>query len=260
MRRRLWILIFSLGGVVLLLVICWPRSEPKYQGKRLSVWLKGFESDNEDARWQSAEAVRHIGTNALPLLIGNLQHRRPLREPSWKQKLRDLFSKQSLIKIDMPYSARERLQTLAALDALGPAAKDAVPVVEAVLHEQPPDPDMLFALARFGSDGVPALNRALTNDQKMIRMGARVCLDMQGSHSELLFPKTQLDAEFTRRICEYHTLIMRAALEDYKKHRPEQFSADGLPLQSLPTNFIPPNVHGTNEPAITPQRESKTTQ
>lgn len=246
MRRWIWITISVLGSIVLLLAIGGPASEPAYRGKSLSVWLRGFESDVAEARWRSAEAMRQMGTNALPCLIARLDHRSITQESWWKRMLRAALSKQSLIKLNLPRSADERRETLAALDALGPAAKDAIPAVERLLHENPPDPQALLVLGRLGPEAVPALTRALTNDEKAIRFGARACLDMLESHSEILFPTTPQNAEFMHRTCEFNLQVINAAFRDYRTNHPEEFSPDGMPRPSLPQGFSPAEVSETN--------------
>ena len=256
MRRWHWVVISVLAGVVLLVAIGWPRPEPEYQGRTLSAWLKGFESEVAEARWQSADAVRHIGTNALPLLRTRLGQKPSIREPQWKQKLRAWLSKQSFFKINLPRPTGERREALAALDALGPAAKDAVPSVEMLLYEKPPDPQALLVLARLGPEAVPALTRALTNDQKVIRLGARACLDMLRSRSEVLFPKTPQGADFTRRTCAFNLMLMRAAFANYRTQHPEQFSADRRPRPSLPPGFTPREILGTNQAEAASARTS----
>lgn len=248
MRRRSWIAILAMCGIALLLAIGWCQREPEYQGRPLSTWLRGFDSETPSAHWQSAEAVRQIGTNALPWLITRLEHKPITQESRWRQTLRAWLSKQSVIKINLPRPASERFETLAALDALGPTAKDAIPAVEKLLHETPPDPRAMLLLARLGPDAVAVLTRALTNDEKIVRLGSRACLDMLRDHSEILFPKTAQDAEFARRTAEFNMKLLRAGFEDYKGMHPEQFSSDGMPRPSLPTVYNPTTMPGTNEP------------
>lgn len=57
----------------------WPRTnEPKYNGKTLTQWLEISASRRYDKRWPQAEdAVRHIGTNALPWLVKWAHNERP---------------------------------------------------------------------------------------------------------------------------------------------------------------------------------------
>lgn len=249
MRRWRWIAILVLSGFVLL-AIGWPQSEPGYQGKPLSAWLRGFESETMEARWQSAEALQQIGTNALPQLVAQLRQPVSRQEPRWRQTLRTLLSKQSLIKISIPRPPDRRAEALAALDALGPLAKDAVRALEELLRENPPEPRALMVLARMGPDALPALNRALTNDEKIIRHGARVCLDMQQSRSAFLSPKTADDSEFMRRNCQFNLMLIRSAFEEYRAQHPAQFSADGMPRPSLPPDFMPPEIPETNRVEI----------
>jgi hypothetical protein len=66
------------------LVALWPRTnEPKYNGKTLTQWLEISASRRYDKRWPQAEdAVRHIGTNALPWLIKWISYDRP----KWQEK------------------------------------------------------------------------------------------------------------------------------------------------------------------------------
>lgn len=256
MRRRSWIAFLGVCGIALLLAIGWHRREPEYRARPLNYWLRGFESEVPSARWQSAEAIRHIGTNALPWLVARLEHKPVTQESRWRETICAWLSKQSVIKFTMPRPANERFEALAALDALGPTAKDAIPAVEKLLHETPPDPRASLVLARLGPDSVAVLTRALTNDEKIVRFGSRVCLDMLRDRSEILFPKTAQDAEFVRRTCEFNLQLLRAALEDYKAMHPAQFLPDGMPRPSLPPGYNPMKMPGTNEPKTTLPRAS----
>jgi hypothetical protein len=238
-----------LSGLLLVLAVAWPLSGPTYQGKSLRVWLKDFEAESPEARWRAAEAVRHMGTSAVPLLIPQLSYGRPHPEPQWRQRIRALLSRQSVIKLHPFRPSDERGQALAALDALGPNAKAAVPALEGLLRERPPDHRALLVLARIGPEAVPTLTRALTNEEKVIRLGARSCLEMMRSHSEVLFPKTPQDAEFMRRTCQFNLTLLQGAYREYQSQHPEQFLADGIdsrPPPRLPPGFVPPRVPTTN--------------
>src|SRR5271165_6385675 len=54
-------------------------TEPAYQGKALRYWLKGYrvaaEEWNESTPQKADEAVRHLGTNAIPTLLTMLRAR-----------------------------------------------------------------------------------------------------------------------------------------------------------------------------------------
>src|SRR5713101_6630729 len=119
MRKRLTIVL-----AVLLLVVVgtigWLSlrpDEPMYNGKRLSVWLKGYDGsyrsfsgsnynsgfsnsgfsyvENATGRAEADEAVRHIGTNAIPMLLQKLR----AKDSPFKVKLHALAQKLPLIKV-----------------------------------------------------------------------------------------------------------------------------------------------------------------
>lgn len=84
MRKRaaivLCVLVLACAGTVAALRYWDHRHEPKYQGKMLAQWLKGpfppfdVEKAKESAQWlEAADAVRHMGTNAIPPLLKMVQ-------------------------------------------------------------------------------------------------------------------------------------------------------------------------------------------
>ncbi len=140
-----------------------------------------------------------------------------------------------------------RREALAGLDALGPDAKDAIPALEKLLHEDPPDPAALYVIARIGEQGLPLITQSLTNSEKVIRLEARVCLEMIKTKSAMLFPKFETEPEssdYRRRICEFNSRTLREAFKDYRAQHPEQFDANGGPVSSPPPE-MPPAI-GTN--------------
>ena len=120
--------------------------------------------------------------------------------------------------------ANPRGEALAALDALGPAAVDALPALEKLLHptflhETQPDPRALFVAARIGPASVPLLTKALTSENKLVRLQAQICLDMMSSRSEVLCPKIPIGPgapSFDRRICEFNLKTSQAAVKEYE--------------------------------------------
>lgn len=221
------LVVASVAAVVVVYGLVTPR-EPVYAGKTLSAWLRGFEGDTRESRTQAASAVQHIGTNGLSILVAMLRDAGPKNEPAWRRFLRDVLSKQTLIKVSIPRASNPRTQALAALDALGPTGKDAVPHVEKLLAETPPDPRALLVLARMGTDGVPPLTRALTNSERAIRFGARACLDAIEARSGLVYPQDP-EADFLRRNCELNLAVLQAALLEYKRDHPEELPPVRVP-------------------------------
>lgn len=101
-----------------------PR-EPVYDGKPLSYWLKGYDplEGSEPGRQQADQAVRQIGTNAIPLLLRMLRE----QDSPLKLKLIALARKQHVIKINYVSASSHNIQAAAAFEKLGPEAASAVP-------------------------------------------------------------------------------------------------------------------------------------
>ena len=85
-RRRLFIIISASICAIILAVILWPGArEPEYKGVPLSNWLERY----VDNKPQSAEALKHIGTNALPFLLRWIQY----ETPGWRNFLNHLHAR-----------------------------------------------------------------------------------------------------------------------------------------------------------------------
>lgn len=221
MRRPKLFAVLAITGIVALFVLFLFESGPWYQGRPLSYWLKGFESQNPAVRAQSANAVRHMGKRAVPALIARLKHKPPIR-PSWWNRILSRFW-----RVSRPGS--EHFDALAALDALGPAGNDAIPGLENLLHEDSPDLHALLILARIGPDALPVLKSELTNDQKSVRVGARASLELIQSNSEIVFPKDPVGSDFLHRTADFNIKVLNTSFQEYRAEHPEQFSGGGLP-------------------------------
>jgi HEAT repeats len=212
-------------------------SEPVYQGRSLSEWLRDFDNlQLPEGQAAAAEAVRHIGSPALPFLVDRLS------EARWKQFTNGLQSWQETNGANADYAARPinpRHEAFCGLDALGSEASGALPALEKLLHDNPPDPGALYVIARIGPAGVPVFSKYLNSDVTILKLEANVCQDMVISHSELLYPKIPVGPEapsFDRRICEFNLQVMHAAYLEYRNEHPEMNS--------------PPDSHSVAPPSI----------
>src|SRR5262245_48497011 len=136
-RKRRSILGVFLSVLVLGIVVFWfanrEPAEPVYHGKKLSEWLevktRSMAPVDFQSYEQSADAVRHIGTSALPYLLQWIVY-----EPTpWKQELIGFASKlpgnaDGLVRT-MLYRGRDRrcLQAILGFQMLGSMARDAEP-------------------------------------------------------------------------------------------------------------------------------------
>src|SRR5687768_6496036 len=98
MRKRFAIFGGLLGTLTLGLAISQVRleKEPVYGGKPLSFWLEEFTGAppaarvfNPSRRMEAEEAIRHIGTNGLPVFLRLLR----ASDQQWKMRLLKFASK-----------------------------------------------------------------------------------------------------------------------------------------------------------------------
>ncbi len=125
-------------AALLLWAFLWPREhETSYEGRTLSEWLIVY-TDNRPLRDQAANAVHHIGTNALPLLVKWMSY----KMPKWRKTVA------GAVALNATSPARRRfLRSVAGLDALraevavagfeilGPEAAPAVPALTNLLGD-----------------------------------------------------------------------------------------------------------------------------
>ena len=146
MRRRVYVTL-AVALVILVGVIEWQalgpqKCEPVYQGRRLSVWLGRYDYyagrvtvTKALSMREADEAVRQIGTNAIPVLLRRLR----TRDSALKIWVMDLIRKQHLISIKYIPARIRRLEGLMGVQALSPEArKAAVPMLLESLKDNDP--------------------------------------------------------------------------------------------------------------------------
>ncbi len=111
-----------------------PPAAPSYRGKSFRHWLdqyySAYGSRAQPSRAAEAEeAIRQMGTNALPSLIEMIR----ARDSFLKQTVMNLASKQTLIKLNFTAASNLRYQAQAGYQALGPTAKAQDPQLIVIL-------------------------------------------------------------------------------------------------------------------------------
>ncbi|MEW6304722.1 MAG: HEAT repeat domain-containing protein [Verrucomicrobiota bacterium] len=183
----------------LTLVVIWPR-EPSYEGVKLSVWLADLDfprvGDTMDIpvlppnmtpdQIKAAEAVRKIGTDALPFVLDMLNP----DEPSLRRRFRELMKKQSVVKMSALAPATEQFRAVRACQALGPLAEPAVPYLIEMLAE--PDRkkrmDINRALKGIGPNAIDRLVSALSHTNAQVRAEAAAVLGLNGQAASRAVP------------------------------------------------------------------------
>ncbi len=153
--------------------VLWPRErQPVYEGKTLSEWLLTIEPvspqrviDSGDEA-KVAEAVQHMGTNALPFLLKWIAY----EPPRWKSTLLRQYGK-------LPQTVKSRLMrndsfrtwmfdwyrpnsaALRGFAKLGEAASPAIPQLTRLLDSRSPEVarSAISALLSIGDAGLPPL-------------------------------------------------------------------------------------------------------
>ena len=204
MRKRvhvaLTVLLVAIGGVIAWQVLHPPESEPVYQGRRLSSWLKDYRIPYgtgtsglfavSNVRGEADEVVRQAGTNALPTLFRMLR----AKDSSLKVNLMDLVIRQHIIKLDFALAVDLNWRACEAFRVLGAEAKSAVPALIAIANQNISPSSRCCAIRALGSIGpsangaVPALLRWATNANAGVRYTAISALGKIGTEPDRVVP------------------------------------------------------------------------
>ena len=178
-------IVLAVVAVALVGVIVWQalscEREPVYQGKRLSEWLKTYMTANLNQRIQAEleahEAVRRIGTNAIPTLLRMLR----AKDSPLKVKLMDLAERHNIIKV---YITAEdwNSEAVSGFEVLGTNAQSAVPALTRIVDQNISPTSRYYAIQALSGIGppaaeaVPSLLRCATDTDPEVRGVAIVAL------------------------------------------------------------------------------------
>jgi HEAT repeat protein len=146
--------------------------QPVYQGKRLSSWLKVYRLGwMIHTTLNADEAVRQVGTNALPTLLRMLR----AKDSALKVKLMELAKRQHIIKIEYTTAQELNYRAACAFRALGVEAQSAVPALIEIANRNISPASQCRAIESLGSIGpsakeaVPSLLGWATNADSEVR-------------------------------------------------------------------------------------------
>jgi hypothetical protein len=112
--------------------------EPSYQGLTLTEWLEGnqgaalYPMYNESNLVECTNAVKQMGTNAIPFLLEKLN----ARDNAFERHLRELLEAQSLIDLHLLRPEENHVLGCQGFGALGKDAMSAVPALDALIKDQ----------------------------------------------------------------------------------------------------------------------------
>lgn len=156
--------------------------ELSHEGKPLHVWLKGFDAGQTSAEYAAAqEAIKQIGTNALPTLISYLLRKDPPFHRQWAN-LKVAFR---LFGGEVDYAVYWRRRAAHACGALGPAGGLAFPALREAMNDPGAASDVGNSLSRMMPRSVPVLADILATGNVMARSRAADNLVTAFSHREV---------------------------------------------------------------------------
>jgi HEAT repeat protein len=184
MKRRKFILpLFALLALAMLVAFVVlrqpPVREPVYQGRPLRAWLEEFDSSSGTTNYAAAqEAIRQMGTNALPFLIPYLRAKDP---PFYEQTLR-LKAKLHLLRGKIDYAVFWHRRAATACGELGPAGAPAFDAMTEAANDEHAASDVTAALSRMFPDSAPVLTNILATGNITARCRAADGLTSAFSH------------------------------------------------------------------------------
>src|SRR5262249_28117416 len=146
LMRRVLLLLCLCGALVIVgAVLLWPRNdEPVFQGRRLSEWLRVYVIQQNSSAGsplvEAADAVHHIGTNAIPLLLRGIQRDADLsrHKSDFREVLDDLPPPiRNDPRFDSILTRPNATLALAGFRILGPEARSAVPDLTRLMNDSP---------------------------------------------------------------------------------------------------------------------------
>ena len=130
--RAGWLLLFLIAGLGGWLGLRLISREPSYHGKPLSFWLSRAEESSVASRGrkdpkaaESREAIRAIGTNAIPVLLRILR----AKDSVLIRAAMDLVGRQDYVHIHIPSVEEQKRKAAAGFYVLGELASNAVPAL-----------------------------------------------------------------------------------------------------------------------------------
>jgi hypothetical protein len=183
-RRTLLIAVAITVSATILFTLLRPASGPKFENKALSVWLVELNSGPPASRVRAAEAIKQIGTNAIPFLVAALSQ----TDSTFKRALLDISVRLPFPSLRPESADERRLLALAGFRVLGSGAKPALPSLEKLLEEKRNTGSVAMVLGSIGSNALPVLLKAIQSTNASVRLCAAAAISLMGSEAESAIP------------------------------------------------------------------------
>ena len=158
--KRVWIAIVvfcvALAGVIGWQVVQ-PGDQPVYEGKTLTSWLTGVTEGGTAGYMKAEEAVRQVGTNAIPTLLRLLW----ASDSALKVKVVGLLERQHVVKLGFTSAETWNIAGRLGFKMLGTNAASAVPALIQIARQGTSPFSQASAIESLGAIG-PAAKEAVS--------------------------------------------------------------------------------------------------
>ena len=150
------------------LILLRPVREPEYEGQSLSAYLRSLTYSQVRLERSARDAIRAIGSNAVPHLIKILD----ARESRFKTWFNELANQYSFIRFRFTPVASRQVQAAMACQELGPTAAPAISSLARLIDDPQLGSWAVAALAEISPQTFPLLTNALNSRWPATRFAA----------------------------------------------------------------------------------------
>ena len=210
-------------------------AEPVHDGKKLSAWLDELSAmtfpRHCDPDTKPAQAVRAIGTNAIPWLLQEMG----AKGGTVRWRLNKLLARQNIIKFRFLEHHTQVRRACMGFAALGPMAEPAIPDLLELVDDNPGY--VPSALSYIGPPAIPALQQCLTNYYSMNSSVGRI----------VPIPNNTISAIFNaisaQRLSNSHAALFLPAIKAWGQStnkNPAVYDSTSMFLQQFDSTNEPP--------------------
>jgi HEAT repeat protein len=187
---RIWLAVSGLSALIIAgCVIFSPSKQPVYQNRTLDSWLEDFDRNPSKTGQQSynaSQAVRGIGTNAIPHLLRMLK----AEDSSLKLSLVKAAKGQSIVPIRFTPANIKIHRALVGVTALGRQATETYPILTNLASRNPEMAnEAVPALSSLGERALPFLTDLFTATTPIVRSSILARAPLNGEAAVPLFLK-----------------------------------------------------------------------
>jgi hypothetical protein len=191
--RLALLLLLGCGAAALVIRAVSHSAEPYYQGRSLTEWLAAYQNapDGGVEEQKAADAIRQIGTNALPCLLQRLRRQTPKWRINAAGAATHLPEPLGHWWVVWLLGGEDGLvAATAGFDILGPAAAPAIPDLLRLMDGRDTHDIAIVALASIGDVGLPFLTEALATrtNSVALRAGAAETMGLMETRNRMVVP------------------------------------------------------------------------